>query len=169
MKDNPSINVEIQGHTDNIGGDESNMELSLRRAEAVKTYLVNRGIEGGRPGAFVLALTPEGRAVAMGRERPLLELPGGVAPRRGRRSRKQAAAPDAPVDQELLARLKRWRTEEAARQEVPAYVVFHDRTLADIVAARPATAEQLAAIKGVGPSKLARYGPALLQLLAERP
>ena len=139
----------------------------LLGALADQGLLERRGIEGGRPGAFVLALTPEGRAVAMGRERPLLELPGGAPPRR---RRTKEAAPDVAgvaADPELLVRLKRWRAEEAARQAVPAYVVFHDRTLAEIAVARPATTERLAGVKGVGPSKLARYGSALLQLLAE--
>jgi ATP-dependent DNA helicase RecQ len=44
------------------------------------------GIAGGRPGAFVLALTPEGRRVAKGEERPELALPE-AAPRRARRAR----------------------------------------------------------------------------------
>ena len=105
--------------------------------------------------------------MAMGRERPLLELPGGAPPRRSR-AKEAARAPEGPVDPELLGRLKRWRTEEAARQAVPAYVVFHDRTLAAIAAMRPEQAEQLRAVSGVGPAKLARYGPALLRLLAER-
>ena len=128
--------------------------------------LERRGIEGGRPGAFVLALTAEGRAVAMGRERPLLELPG-------RRSSGAEGGPrkpprSIPADAELLARLKQWRTEEAKRRAVPPYVVFHDSTLAAIAAARPEQAEQLRAVKGVGPAKLAAYGPVLLTLLAER-
>jgi ATP-dependent DNA helicase RecQ len=137
----------------------------LLGALADQGMLERRGIEGGRPGAFVLALTPEGRAVAMGRERPLLELPGGRPQRRGRVSK---ITPEAPADAELLARLKQWRTEEASQQAVPAYVVFHDSTLAAIATARPEQAEQLRAVKGVGPAKLAAYGPALLTLLAER-
>jgi ATP-dependent DNA helicase RecQ len=137
----------------------------LLGALADQGLLERRGIEGGRPGAFVLALTPKGRAVAMGQERPLLELPGGVPPRRGRAKK---TAPDVPVDAELLARLKQWRTEEAKRRAVPPYVVFHDSTLTAIAAARPEQAEQLRAVKGVGPAKLAAYGPALLRLLAER-
>ncbi|HKU62847.1 MAG TPA: ATP-dependent DNA helicase RecQ [Gemmatimonadales bacterium] len=136
----------------------------LLGALADQGLLERRGIEGGRPGAFVLALTPEGRAVAMGRERPLLELPGGRPPRRGRPAK---VASDGPADPELLARLKQWRTGEASRQAVPPYVVFHDSTLAAIAAARPETAERLGAVKGVGPAKLARYGSSLLQLVAE--
>jgi outer membrane protein OmpA-like peptidoglycan-associated protein len=48
MKDNPNIRVEIQGHTDSIGSDESNQTLSVARSEAVKAYLLNRGIDGSR-------------------------------------------------------------------------------------------------------------------------
>jgi ATP-dependent DNA helicase RecQ len=43
-------------------------------------------------------------------------------------------------------------------------VIFHDRTLAAIAAARPATPDDLAVIKGVGPAKLAAYGEAILNL-----
>ena len=132
--------------------------------------LVERqGIEGGRPGAFVLGLTAEGRAVALGEVRPELELPARGTPAR-RRARsvstpKNDPDPDA-ADPELLSRLKTWRTEEARRRSFPPYVIFHDRTLAAIAAARPATPAELALVKGVGPAKLSAYGEALLKLLA---
>lgn len=48
MKERPEIKVQITGHTDNVGSDDSNMALSMRRAEAVKTYLVNRGVSADR-------------------------------------------------------------------------------------------------------------------------
>ncbi len=48
LKDNPTVTVEIQGHTDSQGGDELNQKLSDRRAEAVKDYLVGKGISGDR-------------------------------------------------------------------------------------------------------------------------
>jgi ATP-dependent DNA helicase RecQ len=127
-----------------------------------------RGIEGGRPGAFVLALTPEGRAVAKGEVRPELDLPPPHAPRArsSRAARQQVSEPNPDdADPELLARLKGWRTEEARRRSMPPYVVFHDRTLAAIAAARPGTTEELGSIKGVGPAKLAAYGKALLELI----
>ena len=40
--------VEIQGHTDDQGSDEYNIELSNRRAEAVRKYLISQGVDGGR-------------------------------------------------------------------------------------------------------------------------
>lgn len=48
LKDNPNINVTIEGHTDSKGTDEYNQRLSERRAKAVKQYLVSRGVEAGR-------------------------------------------------------------------------------------------------------------------------
>ncbi len=131
--------------------------------------LVERqGIEGGRPGAFVLALTPEGRAVAKGEVRPELDLParGGPRKRAARRTAPLEAEPDpGSADPELLSRLKGWRTDEARRRSVPPYVIFHDRTLAAIAAARPSAAEELARVKGVGPAKLAAYGDELIRLI----
>lgn len=48
LRDNPKITLEVQGHTDNVGGDAYNMSLSDRRAGAVKAYLVSHGIEPSR-------------------------------------------------------------------------------------------------------------------------
>ncbi|MBA3259019.1 MAG: ATP-dependent DNA helicase RecQ [Gemmatimonadales bacterium] len=132
-----------------------------------------RGIEGGRPGAFVLALAPEGRAVARGEVRAELGLPPRVAspPRGTDRGPATAAAPDGaeepPADPQLLARLKGWRSDEARRRSVPPYVIFHDRTLIAVAAARPGALDDLARIKGVGPAKLAAYGEELLRLVVQ--
>jgi OOP family OmpA-OmpF porin len=48
LEKNPSMKVSLQGHTDNIGNDEYNMGLSLRRADAIKAYLVKKGIAENR-------------------------------------------------------------------------------------------------------------------------
>jgi outer membrane protein OmpA-like peptidoglycan-associated protein len=45
---NPDINVEIEGNTDNIGSKHYNMELSIRRADVVKDYLISKGVAAGR-------------------------------------------------------------------------------------------------------------------------
>ena len=48
LKDNPEINVLIEGHTDSIGSDSYNQALSERRAQAVKAYLVSQGVAASR-------------------------------------------------------------------------------------------------------------------------
>ncbi len=71
------------------------------------------------------------------------------------------AAPDA----ERLGRLKAWRLEEARRQAVPAYVILHDATLAEIASRQPHDITTLADIPGIGKKKLDRYGPVLIELV----
>ena len=44
----PDVSVEIQGHTDQIGSDKYNDELSMRRAEAVKKYMIAKGVDASR-------------------------------------------------------------------------------------------------------------------------
>jgi outer membrane protein OmpA-like peptidoglycan-associated protein len=48
MKDNPTINVDVEGHTDSQGNDRFNLKLSQRRAESVKKFLVGKGVSSGR-------------------------------------------------------------------------------------------------------------------------
>jgi ATP-dependent DNA helicase RecQ len=85
-----------------------------------------------------------------------------------------AAAPDggpapSPADEALFERLRAWRRETADAQSVPAFVVLADRTLRALAAARPGSSGELAAVPGIGPAKLERYGPALLELVEEAP
>ncbi|NDG48831.1 MAG: ATP-dependent DNA helicase RecQ, partial [Rhodospirillales bacterium] len=54
---------------------------------------------------------------------------------------------------------------EAKAQSVPAYVIFHDRTLAEIAERMPANLDQLAEVPGVGATKLERYGDAVLEVM----
>jgi DNA helicase II / ATP-dependent DNA helicase PcrA len=76
-------------------------------------------------------------------------------------------APPKPVepDDPLYAALKRWRLETAKAEDRPAYVIFHNSTLAEIVRRAPRTRDELAAVPGVGPAKLERYGEEVLAAL----
>ncbi len=65
-----------------------------------------------------------------------------------------------------FAALRQWRLERAKADEVPAYVVFHNSTLVEIAERNPRTLRELAAVPGVGPTKLERYGAELLAALA---
>ena len=67
--------------------------------------------------------------------------------------------------QAVFDALRSWRAGEAKSQAVPPYVIFHDATLREIAAAKPANLEELGQIKGVGASKLQRYGSRVLRLL----
>jgi superfamily II DNA helicase RecQ len=66
----------------------------------------------------------------------------------------------------LAAVLREWRTAEAKRLGVPAFMVLHDRTLRAVALARPANVAQLLAIDGIGPAKVERFGVAILKLCA---
>ena len=65
----------------------------------------------------------------------------------------------------LFDRLKEWRRRRAQTDDVPAYVVFHDRTLAEIADRKPGDRADLAAISGVGPAKLERYADEILEIV----
>ena len=87
------------------------------------------------------------------------------------RNRKRVASlgPAETLPPEVQARfdaLRAWRRDRAAEQRVPPYVIFQDRTLAEIARRPPATLEALGRISGVGQSKLDRYGRAVVELLA---
>jgi len=77
------------------------------------------------------------------------------------------AADLPPAATAILQRLKGWRIAQARAQAVPAYVILHDTTLAEIARQRPADLAALAGIPGIGAKKLERYGAALLQAAAE--
>jgi ATP-dependent DNA helicase RecQ len=111
------------------------------------------------------------RAVYRGEQRVLMRKTVDEAPTRGGKTRSAklgGASLEVPIhDRPLFEALRNWRKAEAARQHVPPYVIFHDRTLLDIAGARPTTAAALAKTGGVGQGKLDRYGAAVLKVVRE--
>ena len=116
------------------------------------------------------ALTAQGRAVLRG-ERSFEMRPDtrpARAPRRGRRASGEVPT-DAPLsagDDALLAALKALRRRLATEANVPAYVVFPDRTLIELARARPKTRQAMQAIHGIGAVKLTKYGDTFLAAIA---
>lgn len=86
---------------------------------------------------------------------------------RGKRQRRERQPSVAlnPADQPIYEALRAWRRDEAHRQHLPPYVIFHDRTLAEIAARRPGRLAELGKVSGVGEGKLERYGEAVLEVL----
>jgi ATP-dependent DNA helicase RecQ len=96
------------------------------------------------------------------------------APKPGEKKRKRGdrvAKPEpselvaSPADAQLLERLRALRTRIAREEQVPAYVVFADRTLLEIAVRRPKSPYALGEIRGVGPMKIDKYGERFLELV----
>jgi len=114
-----------------------------------------------------LALTPPGLEVMKGRTPVALFALPVVA--KGRRARGAAAAglEAPPYDERLFQRLRALRRRLAAERRVPPYLIFGDRTLQELAAAKPTTPERLLGIRGIGEVKARDLGPAFLAEIAK--
>ncbi len=163
--------VTQRGHeslsTFGIGADLT--ELQLR---GVLRQLIAIGAVAVDAEAFnTLQLTDGSRAVLKGevavRLRESVSSPATRKPRRG----SVTSAPKVPaaLDAEGQARylsLKAWRAEVAKEHNLPAYVIFHDATLAAIAERAPQSLDDLQGITGIGAKKLEAYGQDVLRVVA---
>ncbi len=129
----------------------------LRQLVAADVLKIDIGGYGAlRPGS-------RGQAVLKGDESVALH--GETAGRQRKRDRAKEM-PDE-VDQALYGRLKKLRLDIAREEGVPAYVIFHDRSLMDMASRNPRSLDALATCHGVGARKLERYGTRFLAALNE--
>ena len=120
----------------------------------------------------VLRLTEASREILTGTRRLVLRREH--APVAAHRSRKKAkstaksvtlAASDSPQEQRVFQALREWRRDMAREHGVPAYTVLHDASLREIAQRLPASTATLSTVSGVGATKLARYGDAIISLV----
>jgi len=78
-----------------------------------------------------------------------------------------SARPRSGPDAARFEALRQWRRSQARDADVPAFVIFNDATLHELAARRPRTEAQLLSVPGVGPVKAQRFGPAVLEILAD--
>ncbi len=146
-------------------------DLSEAQWRSVLRQLVALGHVGTEGEFNTLVLEDSARAVLKGEVQLLLRVPA-EAPTRTRAARSArggAKPPPSDLDaaaQQRMAALKAWRGEVAREHNVPAYVIFHDATLAEMARRRPADLAELGAISGVGAKKLDAYGSEILRVLA---
>lgn len=158
---------------------------TLRGTPARQLLELMRALEGGglvevsRGEYPTLSITRHGEQVVEGSlsiEDVGLSMIAKTATRRARkagRSRGSGArkasfgdsASDQPLDHDLVERLRALRFELATAKAVPAYVIFSNKTLEAIARSRPGSAEELAEVHGIGPSRLEAYGPQILEVL----
>ena len=130
----------------------------------VARQLVAHGALAVEDGRYATLSVVSERARGILRGEQTLMLREDTAPAPGARRRDAEAAPvgeGGPVFDALRA----WRAAEAKAQRVPPYVIFHDTVLREVASIRPASLDELGQVKGVGASKLLRYGPAVLACL----
>jgi ATP-dependent DNA helicase RecQ len=181
------------GHLIDVLRGKSTDKMAQHRHERLSTFGIGAAIEEARwrtvlrqlvalghlaaEGEYgTLALTPSSRAVLRGDVTLHLRVPSSApAGTRAGRKRKSGGeggaagkAPPRPLDNaglERFAALKAWRAEVARAHNLPAYVVFHDATLAEMAAQQPGSLDDLAGISGVGAKKLEAYGEDILRVL----
>ncbi len=147
-------------------------DLSEAQWRSVLRQLIALGHVGAEGEFNTLVLEDSARAVLKGEVQLLLRVPAEPVRRTARASKARGgAARPAPADldapaQQRLAALKAWRAEVARAHNVPAYVVFHDATLAEMARRQPADLAALGEISGVGAKKLDAYGAEILRVLA---
>ena len=146
--------------------------LTYHRAKGLEFEVVflPRLEEGELPfkrAKFVEALAEERRLLYVGitRAKRFVELTWSGEPSRFLAELGIESPQRVTKDDPVMVALKAWRLERARKDEVPAFVVFHDKTLEEIARQRPRELWQLAKVSGVGPAKLERYGHELLVAL----
>src|SRR6266446_6710012 len=107
-------------------------------------------------------ITDSGRAVLKGRDRFSLRKDTLAVSGRTPQRPKAALGELSQGDQILFEALKQRRSALAKAQGVPAYVIFADRALLDMVRRRPKTAAEMSEVHGVGEAKLAQFGTVFL-------
>ena len=154
-----------------IGADFSEVQL-----RGVLRQLIATGALSVNSQAFnTLQLTDGSRAVLKGEQAVSLRESISSTTTRSGKPRREKAARGAPSPaaatldaegQKRFEALKAWRGEVAREHNLPAYVIFHDATLAAIAERAPRTLEDLQGISGIGTSKLEKYGVEVLRVAA---
>ena len=145
-------------------------ELSETQLRGVLRQLIATGAVAVDAQAFnTLRLTDGSRAVLRGEVTVMLrESVSAPASAKTRKTKAPAQAPAAAAldatAQARFAALKAWRAEVAREHNLPAYVIFHDATLAAIAERAPQTLEDLQGISGIGAKKLEAYGAEVLRV-----
>jgi len=132
----------------------------LRQLIALRLIDVDLTGHGG------LSIAPSGRDFLRDKPTLMLRAPRTARARRDKAARTATRSAVTEADRDLFQALRQKRLEIARAQNIPPYVVFHDKTLIGLASARPASRAAMAKVPGIGEAKLDRYGPAFLAVIA---
>ncbi|QYY31382.1 MULTISPECIES: DNA helicase RecQ [Cupriavidus] len=170
LRGNASEKIKQWGH-DKVSTFGIGKDRSVHEWHTVFRQLIAQGwlmIDHGGHGALLLG---EGaREVLKGERQIILRRQASKPGKSGERAARGARTDHtADMDADTLANweaLRRWRTEAAREHGVPAYVIFHDATLAELARTAPGSLSAMEGIPGIGASKLERYGQAIVDTLS---
>lgn len=147
-----------------IGNNRSDAEWkSILRQSIARGLLTVSGDE-----YHALHLTEAARPVLKGQEQ--IQLREYQKPFKVTKPAQKSASPDMQLDaaeQANFERLRWWRVEVARKNNVPAYVIFHDATMREIAKEKPQSLLALQQISGVGESKLQKYGEEIVEVVKD--
>jgi ATP-dependent DNA helicase RecQ len=154
-------------------------DLDARQWSGVFRHLVAAGyLAADHEGYGTLHLTESSREVLKGGARVLMRYEAGNDQRRAERKAARKSGRGATAhnslqigddERALWDALRAVRARLAKEQNVPAYVIFHDATLLDMLREHPVSMRELAQVSGVGATKLEKYGEAFLAVLTKDP
>jgi len=151
-------------------------DVSTRRIRFIMDTLVERGLLKVDAGKYpTVRFTQAAGEFLRNHEQLVVKVPKETEREKREREFARAGKPDAqtaaetladlPVDEALFQRLKELRARLAAEAGLPAYIIFHDRTLRVMSQRKPQTEAELLDIPGVGEKKAAQYGEAFLRVI----
>ncbi|MEM5431099.1 DNA helicase RecQ [Cupriavidus oxalaticus] len=169
LRGNTSEKIKQWGH-DKVSTFGIGKDRSVHEWHTVFRQLIAQGllmIDHGGHGALLLG--ERAREVLKGERQIILRRQAAKPGKSGERAaRGNRIDHTADMDADTLANweaLRRWRTEAAREHGVPAYVIFHDATLAELARTAPDSLSAMQGIPGIGASKLERYGQGILDTL----
>jgi ATP-dependent DNA helicase RecQ len=144
-------------------------EIDRRGWHSVFRQLVAQGfVVPDLAGHGGLALAPTAAEILRGTRTVHFRLDARGSTQRSPKADRKGAVELEPAAQAIWEALREWRLEEARRQELPPYVIFHDATLIEVARRRPISLTSLATIPGIGAGKLERYGGAIIEIVSEK-
>ena len=148
-----------------IGSELSEKEWKSVFRQLVASGLLKVDIEG--KGGF--QLTPKSRPIIKGEQKFKVRRDPVSVTKKSSSSRKNPpdVLPLAPQAMQLWEKLRTLRLELAREHNIPAYVIFHDSTLKEMVNSLPRTLQEMRQIPGIGRRKLDLYGARFLALIQE--
>ncbi|MHB1499253.1 MAG: HRDC domain-containing protein, partial [Acidimicrobiales bacterium] len=159
----------LASHCSGTTAHEEVFETRAERGSGARVVALPVRREGVAPYSGFIAMARGQLAATTPRGGPSAGGPSAGGPSAGGPSAggPSAGGPNAEATRAAADGLREWRRRIARASGVPPHVLLHDSTLLALARARPQSTQELLAVPGLGPVKVARFGPAILGVISE--